>query len=1140
MRLSTYSLALLAGLLALSCNRENAREPALSPSKDDCVMQFTLVRKASTKSILPDGIENRLDNAFVLLTSEDGYFRYQYFDFTQNPQISSIEWRMPAGRDYTLYAVGNMGNILSDIPRTETGFNMTEFRYEVPPYNQITAIPMAACRTVSAQQVAEGSRLEIPISLERLMAQVKVRIDKSGITGGDAAHVLQSASIHLRQVARGLYPFRTGGSLALTDNDVFSGDTDYYEFSANESWNMDSGEISLYVPENCQGQLLSSAAVQADKSALNDAIEALPQKGRLTFLEYVSAKNGQADGVSGSLVYRGYLGSNETNDFSIERNHRYTATLGLTWDGFAWKADGWRIDRGNDWNDGRRLAFLDADGNSINYLKIHKKGGGEAYAYFDIAAGSGTAGRKDITSYPYGWYLTGNGTTLSGHDGSSDSYTVANGVSVQCLGTVTVGGKKALQLQFYASSAATVTTDDAALRHRFGLHTIDGVLHSEGLELDIEDLPFQFNWQDDGIPNHVAQRGLLRCVDPYTGNLSAEGVFHIKDGYQSKIRLDNNGDGTATVSLKDAFTSLEDAIYITDADGDRRCDVSLESRVPWFECTNLWTTYVDASVNLQFTYYASTGDAVPQKSGTRMIITENELATGNQLQLALVEELLAPEASCEQGKLGFARTLNTSDGSFNINTYITTYNGLSPSGFSFTVDEAHLSMRGHASDRGIHSTVYQAWNPWKNILSGAVGTVLDDYTLYCTPNMHGETPNYGWKTSGAGYNPPQPTDNATLNIQNPVVANEGNVTFNTLFDGTNNYLGNICSIDPSHPLYKTSADFNPSTWSLIVDVTDHINYDKKRLYDYLYARDLRFYDTTDMDRQLSEYNYSFVIGGAYNTSNDAWNDAPTGVSASTPSSIQGTAFRVVSNAPRSEWTMIYGMKGKTKSDITTHGAGKINMLMRIHNIHDHSYLECKIAEAWMRLHIYIWPVAYAPEPYHPTGTGPYASNLASADWCFSASLWAPVGNHLPAMNFIFEGHTITEPQEEIYGGVFLAYQSAITAGIINETESRSGTVSWGIAGHRAINTPSALREFLYETTAPFLFKKSSDLNAMLPDAFYRYSPTILYFDPSGSEKRYSHGTGDSSKLFVLYLMGGSEGGSGVRGRVYYFGQENGF
>ena len=105
MRLSTYSLALLAGLLALSCNRENTREPALSPSKDDCVMQFTLVRKASTKSILPDGIENRLDNAFVLLTSEDGYFRYQYFDFTQNPQISSIEWRMPAGRDYTLYAV---------------------------------------------------------------------------------------------------------------------------------------------------------------------------------------------------------------------------------------------------------------------------------------------------------------------------------------------------------------------------------------------------------------------------------------------------------------------------------------------------------------------------------------------------------------------------------------------------------------------------------------------------------------------------------------------------------------------------------------------------------------------------------------------------------------------------------------------------------------------------------------------------------------------------------------------------------------------------------------------------------------------------------------------------------------------------
>lgn len=1140
MRLSTYSLAFLTGLLALSCNREKVRDPSINPSKEECVVHFTLKKGTDTKSILPAEIENRLDNAFVLMTSEDGYSRYQYFDFTQNSQTNSVEWRMPAGRDYTLYAVGNMGNILSSIPRTEVGFDMARFRYEVPPYNQITALPMAVCQTVSAQQVAEGSHVEIPISLERLMAQVNVRIDKSGITGGDVAQVLQSASIHLRQVARGLYPFRTGGSLALADNDVFSGDTDYYEFSPTEAWNQDSGEITLYVPENCQGKLLSSAAVQADKSALNTAIESLPQKGWLTYLEYVSAKNGQADGVSGSLVYRGYLGSNETNNFSIERNRRYTATLRLTWDGFTWKADGWRIDRGSDWNDGRRLAFLDADGNAINYLKIHKKGSGEAYAFFDIAAGNGLEGRKDISSYPYGWYLTGNGATLSGHDGSGDYYTVADGVTVQCLGTATVGGKAAMRLQFSASSEAMVTTEDAALRHRFGLHTMDGIVDSEGLELDVEDLPFQFYWLDDGIPNHVAQRGILHCVDPYTGQLSTEGVFHLKGGYDSKISLEENGDGTATVTLKEAFTILEDAVSITDTDGDRSCNVPLEGRVPWFNCTDLWTTYVDASVNLQFAYYASTGDAVQQNSGTRMTITDNEIATGDKLNLALVEEYLVPETSCELGKLGFTRTFNAEDGSYNINTHIVTYNGLSPSGTSFLVDEARLSIKGHASDRGVHSTAYRAWNPWKNIHSGSVGTVLDDYTLFCIPNCYSDTPNYGWKTSGQGYNPPQPADNATLNIQNPVVANEGNVSFNTLFDGTDKYLGNICSIDPANPLYKTSADFNPNTWSLIVDVTDPVYYDKQRLYDYLYGRGFGFYDTLDMDMQLSEYNHSFIIGGTYGTSDAAWRDAPSGVSASSPSSIQGTTFRVVYNAYRSEWTMVYGMKGKSKSDISTHGAGKINMLMRIHNLYDHSYLECKIAEAWMRLHIYIWPVAFAPEPYQFSGSNPHASELTTADWCYSASLWAPVGNHIPALDYIFDGHVITEPQEEIINGVFLASKSALTPGIINKTQSSSGSVTWGIIGHRAVNTPSSLREFLLDTTAPYIFKNSWTLNEMIPDAFSRHSSTILYFDPSGKEKRYSHGTGDDSKLFVLYLMNGTVGSGGIHSRVYYFGKENGF
>lgn len=395
-----YKTMALLGILFPACNL--APESPVSP--EECTVSVTVGQEPFTKSILPSGIETRLDNACVLVIGADGFSRFKYFDFTSVHQSPSVDWRMPAGRDYTVYAVGNMGNISPFLPKTEDEIDMASFRYEVPAYSALTALPMAKVVSLPAAQLTPGARIRLPITLERLMAQVNVRINKSGITGGVAAHALQSASLHLRQVAKAIYPFRAGGSLALTDEDVFSGDTDYYLFTEGEAWNLDSGDITLYVPENRQGQLLGSNDLQARKSGMDAALAALPQKNRLTYLEFISSKNGSADGVSGSLVYRGYLGANETNDFSVVRNQTFTATLNLTWNGFTLEADGWRVQRGEDWNDGRRLAFLDAKGNALEQLIIHKKGYGEAYAYFGIDGdnGNGTPGRKDAGAYPYG------------------------------------------------------------------------------------------------------------------------------------------------------------------------------------------------------------------------------------------------------------------------------------------------------------------------------------------------------------------------------------------------------------------------------------------------------------------------------------------------------------------------------------------------------------------------------------------------------------------------------------------------------------------------------------------------------------------------------------------------------------------
>ena len=800
-----YKTMALLGILLPACSLETS-SPEKPVSEEDCTVSVTVGQAPLTKSILPFGIESRLDNAFVLVTGADGFSRYKYFDFTSAQQSSSVDWRMPAGRDYTVYAVGNMGNISASLPLSEEGLDMASFRYEVPAYSELTALPMAQVVSLPAGQLIPGASIRLPITLERLMARVSVRINKSGITGGVAAHALQSASLHLRQAAKALYPFRAGGSFALTDADVFSGDTDYYVFSEGEAWDLNSSEITIYVPENRQGQLLGENDLQARKSGMDAAIAALPQKNRLTYLEFVSSKNGSSDGVSGSLVYRGYLGGNETNDFSVARNQSFTATLNLTWNGFTLEADGWRVQRGENWNDARRLAFLDADGNALDGLTIHKKGYGEAYAYFGIKGddGNGTPGRKDMCSYPYGWYLTGNGLTLSGHDGSDDQYTVADGLTVQCLGDTTVGGKAVTRLRFAASAGAVVNNGAASDKHIFVLHTIDGALDGAKLQLEIEDHPFEFDWVSDGVPSYIAQMGILRCIDPYTGKLSGEGVFHIKEGYSSQIRLSDNGDGTAAVSIIGPFERLADALYITDADGDRACPISLEGKVPQFSCTRASDSpiYVDGFTDLKFTYYASDTDII------RVLKVSNDASVikcGDYLDAALVEEFIAPATGSIGEKLGFEPSL-AADGFILLKTFIDNYEGLSPGKETyFFVDEARIGMKDYGKPVSIK---FYAYDPWRYIAAPVQGATMNDYTLYHEPG--------GWSSQAlVGWDPypvykPVETGTYSLEVGKVVVADADNIQMDARFNDGGGYLG--------HKLFtgtpnKVDSDYS-ATWTL--------------------------------------------------------------------------------------------------------------------------------------------------------------------------------------------------------------------------------------------------------------------------------------------------------------------------------------
>lgn len=1146
--ISTFvALVLSVFVLSPSCQREVAQieTEVVHVEQGESVLSFRLDSPGfdeSTKSVITDPtFESGIKSVLVLVVGSDGHWKKAYA--TTVDGLKQLTIRADGVTSYTVYAFANMGDVT--IPTGAGGEIRPDlFAYTLPDsFSGLnsTGLPMAGSIAVPAATVVPNGVTNITVPLNRLLSKVVVTIDKGGMLfGASDGSALAGGSLKVCQVAKVVRPFAaTANRRAQSSSEVYSAaNSDYYDFTVTDRNNLVNENIVLYIAENRQGN--GSGSTQAGKT---------PATGRenlVTYLEYTAAKNGASDGVSGNMTYRVYLGENVTNNFDVIGDKVYRATLNLSWLGM-WEGP-WRV-TSSGWADTRALVISKTANSAVpmgtgntkaEAEKVRKTTPTAFYMnFFPNGTGASVShGRKNLESWPYGWQIFVDGVALpSGTSGviknaSNQDFIAWNYNAVDdCLSMETVPG---------APSSPDI--------HTIQFKTLDGLKSSE-VEYFVTSVPFEYNWVDSGNPNHVAQRGILQARDADTHIVDPQGIFHVKDGYSSKVRLTDNNDGTAKVELIDGFTAIGDAIYIEDADGDRHCDVPLEARVPYWECTSLWTTYVDASVNLKFMYLEC--DDEGGKSATAMVVTDNGSATsaitvGNKLDRGLVEEIvgtsgnarLAPGANSDNSKLGFTLSLNVSDGSYNINTYIATYKGLSPSGNSFTVDRANISIPNYSS-RGTHSTNFIAWNPWKNINKVTEGDILNDYTLYCVPNGYMDSPTNGWMTSGPGYNPPSPGSNLSMDIQNPVVAHEGNVTFNALFDETTSYLGNICSINPLKPMHKTSADFDPYTFSLIVDITNHDNYDKDKMYAYLYGRGYQFYDKVDMDAQLAEYNYSFVIGGSYSSSSAAWADAPSGVTESTSSYIQGTSFRVVSNSSESEWGMIYGMEGKTKDDITTHGAGRINILMQIHNIHDDSYLESLIGWAYMRLHVYIWPVVFPPTSYHFSGStsDPYASELATADYAFSSLLWAPVDNCL----LDFSGMDIVVPQDEIYNGVFIAGTSGLMPGAISKTipstAGSGGRVTWAIIGHRTVDTAASLKEFLNSTSDPYIYKSQGVIDPSY-NYYYRYSGYLMYYDPSGTGK-YSKGTGADAKLYVLHLTDGPHT-EVSNSHIYYYNHAYGF
>ena len=198
----------------------------------------------------------------------------------------TVALELPDGR-YTLYAVANLGTDTGLLPEAEVRALRCAWN---PDGSDSRTLPMSAVRTFTVRGTTQ-----IAIELVRAVAKV----DFSYTVAADFSRSLSVRSVRLCNVPRFAALFGEGritadGECAATE--AFPADGDGYS-------------AVYYLPENLQGENVSIPG-QEQKNEAN-----APEYAAYILIE------GEADGLH--VVYRIYLGENNTSDFNIARNRVY-------------------------------------------------------------------------------------------------------------------------------------------------------------------------------------------------------------------------------------------------------------------------------------------------------------------------------------------------------------------------------------------------------------------------------------------------------------------------------------------------------------------------------------------------------------------------------------------------------------------------------------------------------------------------------------------------------------------------------------------------------------------------------------------------------------------------------------------------
>ncbi len=556
-----YKLLLLLSLGIVACGKVEIaldKGETISPPEEETVFIIEVDKSEKTyltKSILGgEDVETQV-NSITLAA----YDRHGVLSCAEHYEsvADKVTMNLLPDVSYKIYALANMGDMADEFPFMES--DVAEMEYVIPSFSDVDAKGIPMCG-----ELEFDGRPAVTIHLERLFAKLCVRIRHSGLAtyNPDAEWVdnFCNRNLYLRQANRKLLPFSSNGSRAAVPGDVM-GESDYHS-DMNDPYSykghleisqlgpgpgyMQDTSFVFYVPENMQGVLLPHNDDPFRK--IYDNIRNIGGKSYsdlCTYVEFNTYNNGSM-GYSGDVMYRYYLGADNTSDFNLERNCVYDLTLDFSEKGF-FIEDNWKVDTGDNWDDGRELYFLEesytvSPGKTCNVMVHFKVDGNEA-------------GDSDLLLGRWEYILDEDAMRAAGLTVSFDPYKLVSGEKYNdfCL-EITASPNAEVGSSF----PMTVMTKEGAL-----------VDHSE-ISV-VEDARLEVNW--NYRPQYVSQYGTFVVIGYDESELPLR--FAVSDG--SKLSCIRQGDDIFKVTLKDVGDA---AVTVTSADGKKSVTADLTAQLP--------------------------------------------------------------------------------------------------------------------------------------------------------------------------------------------------------------------------------------------------------------------------------------------------------------------------------------------------------------------------------------------------------------------------------------------------------------------------------------------------------------------------------------------------------------------------------